>query len=305
MDKSVRVTLLFIGHACCSIFLVLINKTISVNFPFPWTVVLLQNSGTIICSAALHALGRVSISPLRSHQVAPVLLDSVWLIAVLWSSFRALQEVSVPLYVVVRNMVPFCTALCERIALKRPLDFWLFVSLLVAFSGTMLYSAGDFSTPLSGTMYAVSNVVLVATLCVYERYLMTVAKNVQMTAVNLNFYRVLLAMPLNIALAISEGCPGTIGKLAAQRWEAGMVAASAFAAFGIGTLLFSLQGEVSATTIQVTNVAYKCLTTFVSRFTHPSEVGFLGYVGYALCTAGVLMYSVTRSLSTQTKQKDS
>lgn len=294
MDATARITLLFAGHGCCSIFLVLINKTISVNFSFPWTVVLLQNCGTLVCSAILHSLGKIHVRPLRRHQVLPVFFDAVWLVAVLWSSFKALQEVSVPLYVVVRNMVPFLTALCERVALKRQLDVWLCVSLLVAFAGTMLYSVSEVSTPLTGTLYAVSNVVLVATVCVYERYLMTVS-DVHMSAVDLNFYRVLLAMPMNIAFAIHEGCPGTFVTLASQPSEAIMVAATALAAFGIGTLLLSLQGEVAATTIQVANVAYKCLTTAVSRITHPTEVRFLGFVGYAVCTAGVLLYSVTRS----------
>lgn len=59
----------------------------------------------------------------------------------LLSSFKALEEVSVPLYVVIRNTVPFLTALCERLALKKPLDTMLILALLITFVGTVLYSA--------------------------------------------------------------------------------------------------------------------------------------------------------------------
>ena len=42
--------------------------------------------------------------------------------------------------VVIRNTVPFLTALCERVALKKPMDMMLILALLVTFLGTVLYS---------------------------------------------------------------------------------------------------------------------------------------------------------------------
>lgn len=286
-------SLLFAGHASCSIFLVLINKTISMSFPFPWAVVFIQNSGTILCSVVLHLLGRVQLQPLRRHQVVPLVIDSFWLVVVLWSSIKALQEVTVPLYVVVRNTVPFLTALCEWVCLGQPLDFMLFIALLATFAGTALYSVSDFDTPLHGLAYAVANAVLVSGMCVYERYLMTSSK-VGMTALDLNFHRVLLSMPCVVILVWLEGFPDSFLQLPGKPREAAFIAVSALAAFSIGTLLLKLQGEVSATTIQVANVAYKCATTAISRLTHPAEVSPLGYVGYGLCTSGVLLYTLTR-----------
>lgn len=294
-DRQLWVLTLFLGHASCSIFLVIINKTISVSFPFPWTVVTLQNLGTIVCSVCLHLLGRCVLRPLQRHQVVPLVIDACWLVIVLWSSFKALQEVSVPLYVVVRNLVPFLTAICERLALKKPMDAMLTLALMITFFGTVLYSISDFSINSRGAVYACANAFLVAGMCVYERYLMTTA-DVGMSAIDINFHRVLLSMPMIIAAGMySEGLPATFAELASKRSEAAMVLSSAVAAFGIGTLLLALQQEVSATTIQVANVAYKCATTVVSRLTHPSEVSPLGYFGYCVCTSGVLLYTITRS----------
>eukprot|EP00913_Durusdinium_trenchii_P021837 g20519.t1 len=90
-------------------------------------------------------------------------------------------------------------------------------------------------------------------MCTYERYLMTSA-NLGMSAIDINFHRVVLSMPLIFALGYFEGFPGTLLDLAARRYEAALVASSAIAAFGIGTLLLALQGEVSATTIQAASV---------------------------------------------------
>ena len=44
------------------------------------------------------------------------------------------------LQVVIRNTVPFLTAICERVALKKPLDMMLMIALLITFVGTVLYS---------------------------------------------------------------------------------------------------------------------------------------------------------------------
>ncbi|CAE7039171.1 GFT1 [Symbiodinium natans] len=291
-NRQLWVLALFLGHASCSVFLVLVNKTISTSFPYAWTVVALQNTGTIVCSCFLHLNGKVLLRQLQRHQVLPLLVDAIWLVAVLMSSFKALEEVSL-LVVVIRNTVPFLTALSERAALKKPMDAMLVVALLITFVGTILYSVTDFTIRYNGAIYAISNAVLVAGMCTYERYLMTSA-NLGMSAIDINFHRVVLSMPLIATLGYTEGFPATLLDLAVRRYEALLIASSAFAAFGIGTLLLALQAEVSATTIQVANVSYKCATTVVSRLTHPSELTAMGVFGYCVCTGGVLTYTLTR-----------
>lgn len=292
-SRQLWIFALFLGHASCSVFLVLVNKTISMSFPYAWTVVALQNTGTIVCSCILHFNGKVLLRRLQRSQVLPLLVDAVWLVAVLMSSFKALEEVSVPLYVVIRNTVPFLTALCERVALQKPMDAMLVLALLITFVGTILYSVTDFTMRYNGAIFAVSNAVLVAGMCTYERYLMTSA-NLGMSAIDINFHRVVLSMPMIAGLGYMEGFPATLLELATRRYEASLIASSAFAAFGIGTLLLALQAEVSATTIQVANVSYKCATTVVSRLTHPSELTSMGVLGYCICTGGVLTYTLTR-----------
>lgn len=290
----VKVGLLFFAHACCSVVLTLFNKTISTGFAFPWTVVCLQNVGTLVCTGSLHLSGRIRLRALSRHHIVPLLIDAVWLVAVLWSAFRAIEKVTVPCYVVVRNTVPFLTAITERAALGRALDNSLIGALVITFSGTLLYSLSDMSIQqFDGSFYALSNAGLVASMCVYERHLMTSLKE-EMGPIDLNFWRVLLAMPMMVPFLAYEGFLDRLLELSQIPQTASLVGLSALAAFGIGTLLFGLQGEVSPTTIQVANVGYKCVTTGVSRFTHPSVLHPLGYLGYTVCTSGVLLYTLSR-----------
>eukprot|EP00913_Durusdinium_trenchii_P021836 g20518.t1 len=45
-----------------------------------WTVVALQNTGTILCSVFLHICGKVILRQLKPHQVLPLLVDAVLLV---------------------------------------------------------------------------------------------------------------------------------------------------------------------------------------------------------------------------------
>ena len=90
----------------------------------------------------------------------------------------------------------------------------------------------------NGAIFAVSNAVLVAGMCTYERYLMTSA-NLGMSAIDINFHRVarssgdsvqlayvtcrrgldleVLSMPMIAGLGYMEGFPATLLELATRR----------------------------------------------------------------------------------------
>jgi drug/metabolite transporter (DMT)-like permease len=59
----------------------------------------------------------------------------VWLIAVLAVSIQALKFVSVPLYVVARNTVPFQTAILDKIFLGKKLSPATLTGLMLTFIG--------------------------------------------------------------------------------------------------------------------------------------------------------------------------
>ena len=143
------------------------------------------------------------------------------------------------------------------------MDAMLVLALLITFVGTILYSVAwpticleidsgpwhchqlhwtgqvtDFTMRYNGAIFAVSNAVLVAGMCTYERYLMTSA-NLGMSAIDINFHRVagasvegvqpayvtcgrgvaleVLSMPMIASLGYMEGFPATLLELATRR----------------------------------------------------------------------------------------
>eukprot|EP00392_Amoebophrya_sp_AT5.2_P004729 g4737.t1 len=300
--------LFFLGHACSSVTLILMNKSIAIAFPYTFTTVALQNLGTLVGATLLHLAGLHALKLPPRHFLWRIVLNAAWLVAVLWASIAALQKVSVPLYVLARNTVPFLTAFLDRVFLGLKMSWRTIGGLVLTFIGTSIYTLADSELDSRGLFYAIANVVLVSTICVYESVTMKQIKS-ELSPIQLNFYRVLFSMPFLPPLLYYEWTTNNMG--AAEVWAAlepklFSVILSAFLAFSIGTslsdtlrsFLLSLQSMCSATTIQLANISYKFVTTVISRFTHPTEVHLVGWVGYAICTAGLVQYSIAPAKTT-------
>jgi len=280
-------------HGTVSVSLILMNKTIAMDFPNTFVVVSLQNSCTVLVVPLLHFLGIAELQPLAPAHRRAIVINAVWLVGVLWASIKALQYVSVPLYVVVRNTVPFQTLVLEYFFLSRPIRSIQVLALVITFAGTMLYTMHDNTGHFTGLSFGLLNTLLVSTLTVYERALMIKVKS-EMSALSLNFYRMLYSLPIVVGAAMVAEGPSAYSDLffdSKNRWTMVVVLCSAPFGMSIGTLLLSLQGRTSATTIQVANIFYKFLTTVLSRFTHPSDVAAQGWLGYGLCTSGFCVYT--------------
>lgn len=283
---------LFGLHGTVSVSMILLNKSIAKDFPHTWTVVSLQQAATLIVVPVLHFLGIEKLKLLRREYWLPVVIDSVWLVSVLWASIKALEFVSVPLYVVARNSVPFQTMALERIFLGRAVHTVEILALVITFSGTLLYTLHDTSAGWHGVSFAFLNTVLVSTITVYERALMTNVKK-EYSAMDMNFYRALLATPFVMVLqCFGEGMSAYSDLCAANnRHVLALVVMSGLFAVAIGTLLLSLQARFAATSIHVANIFYKFVTTLISCFTHPTVVPVQGWFGYLICTVGFSVYT--------------
>merc|ERR1719510_2702426 len=104
--------------------MVLLNKTLAQGFDFPWTVLFIQNIGTVVlgylpCCADKRDRGAtldsntgkhlyifgIKVPRARKNQLW-VLVQVVFFMAMIFTSLKALKFISVPLYVVARNTVP-------------------------------------------------------------------------------------------------------------------------------------------------------------------------------------------------------
>lgn len=324
MSSALYICGLFCCHATSSVSMILLNKTISQSFNFPWTTILFQNLGTVLlgymyslcCTQrrgrSSDAADDVTARKSAEHSVLGLavpwqLKNKLWLvlqtfffIATLFTSLRALHYISVPLYMVARNSVPACTALLEYFVDGTRTSLVGSLGLICAVLGAVIYTASDAHVEFTGFSYAVAQVLIVACCSVVDKASVRIqSKEEGILPVEVNQIRVVLSVPFNLLLILASELhrhpsPGT-GLLTAVDTQVVAVfpwlLLSTVFGFGVGTSNFNLQREVSATTVQVANISYKLVTTILSCLTHPSPVTLASWIGYIVSLAGIAVYT--------------
>lgn len=324
-SRFAYVAALFCCHATCSVSMVLMNKTISQDFNFPWTVIFLQNIGTVALGYASRALGPLGSSstaldsptsqpghraatffgiavPAKSKNKTWLLAQSCLFMLTLFTSMRALHYVSVPLYVVARNSVPVTVALLEFCVDGTRASTIGVIGMVTTVIGSIVYTVSDDTVEFTGFTYAVAQVLIVGMASAVDKASVRIqSKEEGISPTEVNQIRVALSMPVNIVLigvleAESFGYEDASAEYTRALAAMGptvwcCLAISTIFGFGMGTFNFCLQKEVSATTVQVANILYKLLTTIVSRLTHPSPVAPRCWLGYATSLLGIAVYT--------------
>jgi drug/metabolite transporter (DMT)-like permease len=284
---QIKTTSVFIAYGLSSISMTLMNKHLAVQFPYLYTTILIQNIGAILYSLSSLNLGVNKINPLLPHHVLPSLGNALWFVAMLWTSMKSLQIISVPLYVVAAYSRPLFTCLLEFLIRRRTLPKKRVLALVLVLIGSVLYSFSDSTASVYGLGYAMANTLLVAGLSVYENVIMNSMKSEQ-TAFGVNLYRVLFTLPFLFMLMVGSERPD----FSISAWTAWLLVLSSGCGLLLGVLMFVLQPLVSATTIQLGNILFKFITTVISLVLHPVYIAPQGWVGYAVCSLGFFMYSI-------------
>ncbi|KAF4690070.1 hypothetical protein FOZ60_000638 [Perkinsus olseni] len=284
-----KTSLLFAAYGVVSISLTLINKSLALAYPHPWTTVLVQNSGALVCTATLLVCRVQALRPVRRSHILPGFVNAIWMVMVIWSSLRALHYVPVPIYVVACNARPACTAILEFLVLGKTVPIDRAAALTIIVVGYVIATMSDFAWEGDGVGYAFLYTFLVGGLSVYEHAIMCKLKKEQ-TPIGLNLYRLVLSLPF---LAVMIGVSGEASIAALPLLEGGglLLIASSVLCLAIGVLMFELQLRASATSMQVFNTVAKFLTTMVSLVTHPADISLSAWTGYFLCVMGFLLYT--------------
>lgn len=346
------VVALFVAHATCSVSMVLLNKTLASSFDYPWTVVLVQNIGTVflgylyplfcpdgkaknaneghVGSDFKYAFGMKI--PKRQKNLGWLVAQTTMFMVVLFLSLKALRFISVPLYVVSRNMVPAVTALYEKSLTGTEIPFVAAMGLCFTVLGALVYSWGDLnsgSIDLPGLSYALFLVLAVAGASVLDKTAVRILGNEeQIKPVEVNQIRVALSLPINMVLIFALelhrenkkldiaaapavldtwGSPGTGPELIKSFVAMTLLVKMCFFlssifGFGMGTFNFYLQQAVNATTVQVANILYKLITTIISRMTHPAHVAWSSWFGFAISLSGIGLYTFGPKLRKEWRQ---
>mmetsp|Transcript_78830 Transcript_78830/g.239092 ORF Transcript_78830/g.239092 Transcript_78830/m.239092 type:complete len:358 (+) Transcript_78830:97-1170(+) len=245
MSQPVYLAVLFGAHATCSISMTLLNKTIAQGFDFPWTVLFIQNVGTVVIGYLVPCFtgsggsqgkgGSKQGEVLSTHKkflgitVPNAFKSKMWVVAQvtlfmaqLFTSLKALKYISVPLYVVARNTVPAQTALLERFFTNVQISPVAFLGLGCTVVGAGLYTYGDLQSGLAmdGFAYAVVLTLIVATCSVVDKTAVRVlGQEENIKPVECNQIRVALALPVNalfmlmFEFGIDDGQPAELNAL--------------------------------------------------------------------------------------------
>jgi drug/metabolite transporter (DMT)-like permease len=270
-----------------SIGLTLANKQLSRAF-CPYVVIFCQNAGSALFTLLLGALGALEVRMCSLFELGKACLSSALLVGVCWTNLTGMRYISVPMYVVGRNLVPILTALGESVLLKSTqFGFAQVAPLTITLAGSALYATGDETWEVRGVHLALANAVFVTFSSLLEKRLVSAQKQ---SPVEVNMYRCLTSLPMLLVLAVQ----GETRSLPAAR-DAWVLGITCFLAFGIGVASFQLQARVPATSIQVANIAYKLFVTVASLFLFPVVVAFRGWAGYAVSFLGFLLYVRSRT----------
>ncbi|CAJ1432031.1 unnamed protein product [Effrenium voratum] len=221
MDAALSV--IFGLHSVTSVSLTLLNKQLTAEIPFPWTIVLLQ----CLASVPVTLLANVQFRQIKaiklSHFPGAMLISTLFVLC-LTSSLVGLSRVHIPMVVVGKNLGPFCTALLEALILKAPLNPRTLGSLLLGVVGSTFYAMGDANS--EGVGLVGLNALLVALTSVSEKH---VVRTLDQAALGFSLYRRnILAIPLLLATICagdwdahvqSVRCPGTCRKRVAKAWR--------------------------------------------------------------------------------------
>jgi len=277
----------FLAHAVSSVGLTLANKQLAVSFPRPYSVILCQNAGSAVLTLLLAAMGCTTVTLCTPKQLAQATVSSALLVGVCWTNLAGMRYISVPMYVVGRNVVPVLTAWGETLWLGAGFGAAEIAPLGISVLGSVLYASGDATWEVRGVHLAIGNAFFVTFSSLAEKWLVGKRHN---SPVEHNLYRCICSLPMLLVLVVmyEEEPLALPGQL-----DLYVLLGTCFLAFGIGITCFQLQARVHATSIATANVAYKLISTVASLVLFPVAVSLRGWAGYALSFLGFGLYMVS------------
>lgn len=273
--------------------LTMANKIIALEFPFPSTVLLLQNGVSVplvqICALTVPAMGQVS--PLEFDKVRRWLGLELLFIGMLLSSLYALEYVTVAALIVVRNLTSLVVAAGELAVLGTVTTLQECFCLFLMAGGAALYGWSDLHFSGLGYAWLAVNVILTGS---YQVYVKRLVKHVDLSALGMAYYNNLLSLPILAVVAFVRESDGL------QRLHEVSVHTLVVLALStvLGTILsvsaFALNRTISATSQMVVNNGNKFVLIIISAMWN-NDMTIRTAIATGLSMSSAIAYSMLRS----------
>jgi len=272
--------------------MVVSNKIIMHAFPFPMTLLLIQNTIAVVLTLVLALTGHdaFTMKPWDSKHLITWLLPTITFSIMLMTSLLALPHIAVATTVVFRNLGSLLVATIEPLVLTTPpLTSGHKKSLAVIIAGALIYSIFDLNFNQKGYLWISFNTGLFCVQVLIEKYAVS---KVDQTATGIACYQNLLSIPVLLVGVMFAGESAAILEL--QQLSSRMlllVALSGMFGCSLSVCYMALNQLVSATSMVIAGNLNKLLASVIGAYIFSNSVTPHTVAGLLVCILGGYMYS--------------
>lgn len=277
-------------YLTCSVGMVLLNKTLSVNFPNPNTVLGLQNGASVVYLylGGLPSVGLFDLSvPFRATQFKPFLFPTINWVIMLALSLKMLQYNSVATMTMFKTLGTLLTCTIEILYFKVKYSTKAKASLGLLAFGSAVYAGTDVGFSPIGYFFATLQI----SSWVLQTFIEKVATvDSEQTKAGVAVIRNMLSLPVVMALIGVSGEVNAPYELMARREIWGQVALSSLFGCGLGLGTSALYKYFAPTTVVVCNNVGKCISIILGCILFKDSLSIPQVIGLATSLAGSFFY---------------
>ena len=294
-QATIAMTLLV--YCLSGTLLTLVNKLAIKAYPFPNTLLVVQNGLTVVLlliGSYVHAKV-FGAMPALTVSVVQSWLPLVFLFVVmLLSSLQALMFVSATTLIVMRNLSTLSVACFERLVLKEEIKPITWFALVMIFVGAVLFGLRDLTFSVPGYMWLFLNVAGTSSYQIYVKKL--IAQSKELGPFGMSYINNSLSLPLFIGMsAYNNELIHADEMFTRGMYATSVVLLSAFLGFTLSTSAFMINKMISATSMMVANNVNKFAVIILSEVFVERTLDNVSTLGTIIVMFFGWFYSKTKS----------
>jgi hypothetical protein len=260
MTSKLNIAVILLAYCVSGTALTLVNKVVIGKFPFPNTLLAIQNAiavavivtGSFAAPATFGKLPELNQQTLREWTPIVVLF-----VAILLSSLLSLMKVSAVTLIVIRNLISCTVAFFEFVVLKTKIAPRSALSLAGILGGALMYALHDITFDALGYAWLLVNVVATTAYQILVKRVIASQTSKSSGPLGYSFVNNTLSTPLLAVLCLASGEGRRLVDGVSLGATSGVVLATVTLSGVLGICLsltgFMLNERISATSIMVAN----------------------------------------------------
>jgi len=277
-------------YALSSVTMFLVNKLAIHAFPLTCSLIYLQNATTIVILLLLWTWNE-QFAVEWDNQAATRWLPAVAAFTtMLVSSLQGMKYISIPTFVVFRNLNSLSVALGDRFILQRKITPLVFVSLVIIPIGSFVYGYYDLQFHPSGYVWIMINLLSMA---VYTIYVKWITIRHKYTSFTMSFYNNILSIPPLLVLMMhhNEVHPAIEKITSMSMGQLLLLTLSCVLGFCISYFGFAAQRVFSATAWITINNLNKIPAIYLGILVFGDKISWMSFFGLCISMGGGFLFA--------------